>query len=85
VKKIATTYEDLVKGCQIYKTPGTPNCGIVPPGKDDPKISEAEQSIYHSVVGSLLHLVKHSRPDIANTVRELANVWMEHHRQRLKI
>jgi hypothetical protein len=24
------------------------------------------------VVGSLLHLVKHSRPDIANTVRELA-------------
>jgi Reverse transcriptase (RNA-dependent DNA polymerase) len=60
VKKIVTTYEDLLKGCQSYKTPGTPNCGIVPPGKDDPKVLDADQSIYRSVVGSLLHLIKHS-------------------------
>jgi Reverse transcriptase (RNA-dependent DNA polymerase) len=72
VKKIASTYKDLIEGCQSYKTPGTPNQGIVPPGKDDLKISNDEQSIYRSVVGSLLHLVKHSRPDIANSVRELA-------------
>jgi hypothetical protein len=72
LKKIVNTYEDLVKGCQSYKTPGIPNQGIVPPGKEDPKISDEEQGIYRSVVGSLLHLVKHSRPDIANTVRELA-------------
>jgi hypothetical protein len=71
VKRIASTYEDLVKDCQSYKTPGTPNCGIVPPGKDDPKISESDQKVYRSVVSSLLHLVKHSRPDIANTVPHL--------------
>jgi hypothetical protein len=72
VTKIANTYEDLVKGCQSYQTPGTPNQGIVPPGKEDSKISDEEKGIYRSVVGSLLHLVKHSRPGIANTVRELA-------------
>jgi hypothetical protein len=37
-KERVTTYEELVKGCQSYKAPGTPNCGIVPPGKNDPKI-----------------------------------------------
>jgi hypothetical protein len=72
VKKIAMKYSDLVKGCQSYKTPGTPNQGIVPPEKGDPKISNEEQSTYRSVVGSLLHLVEQSRPDIANSVRELA-------------
>jgi hypothetical protein len=40
------TYADLVKGVQNYKTPGTLNQGITPPGKDDPKISEEEQSTY---------------------------------------
>ena len=29
---------------------------------------------YHSGVGMLLYLVKHSHPDIANTVRELSKV-----------
>jgi hypothetical protein len=41
------------------------------PKKDDPKISPEDQSIYRSVVGSLLYLMKHSRPNIANAVREL--------------
>jgi hypothetical protein len=72
VKKNAMTYSDLVNGCQNYKTPGTTNQGIIPPEKGDSKISNEEQSIFQSVVGSLLHLVKHSRPDIANSVRELA-------------
>ena len=35
-------------------------------------ISGKEQEIYRSGVGSLLCLVKLSRPDIANIVRELA-------------
>ena len=29
---------------------------------------------YHSGTGSLLYLVKHSRPDIANAIRELSKV-----------
>jgi Reverse transcriptase (RNA-dependent DNA polymerase) len=71
MKKIKTNYEELVKDCQ-YKTLGTPNFGIVHPMKDDPKVSPEDQSIYRSVVGSLWYLTKHSRPDIANTVRELS-------------
>jgi hypothetical protein len=29
IKKLETTYGDLVKAMQNYKTPGTPNVGIV--------------------------------------------------------
>jgi hypothetical protein len=41
------------------------------PKKEDPKVSPEFQSIYRSVVGLLMYLTKHSRPDIANAVREL--------------
>jgi hypothetical protein len=46
VKKTANTYSELVKNIQYYKTPGTPNEGIVPPGKDELKNSDEEQNIY---------------------------------------
>jgi hypothetical protein len=35
-------------------------------------ISEEDQTLYHSGVGMLLYLVKHSPPDIANSVCELS-------------
>merc|ERR1712139_32645 len=38
------------------------------------KISAEDQKLYRSGVGMLLYLVKHSRPDIANPVRELSKV-----------
>jgi hypothetical protein len=72
-KKIKANYEELVKDCQQYKTPGTPNLGIVHPKKEDPKVSPENQSIHRSVVGLLLYLTKHSRPNIANAVREFLN------------
>jgi hypothetical protein len=72
VKKLEDNFGEMVRSCQRYKTPGTPNFGIVQPKGDDPRITEEEQSTYRSVVGSLLHLTKHSRPDISNAVRELS-------------
>jgi Reverse transcriptase (RNA-dependent DNA polymerase) len=72
IKKIEATYKDYIKNCQSYKTPGTPNYGIVRPKSDDEKVAESNQTMYRSAVGSLLQLVKHSRPDIANPVRELS-------------
>jgi hypothetical protein len=37
-KKIKTNYEELVKDCQRYKTPGTPNYGIIRRNKNDLKV-----------------------------------------------
>jgi hypothetical protein len=44
----------------------------VRPTTEDAKVSEEYQTMYRSGVGSMLYLIKYSRPDIANTVREPA-------------
>ena len=44
------------------------------PEKDDPILTLGEQTKYRSGVGMLLYLIKHSRPDISNAVRELTKV-----------
>ena len=74
IKKIKATFGDLVSGMPKYMTPGTPNKGIIRPSETDAKLSIEEQKVYRSGVGMLLYLVKHSRPDIANAVRELSKV-----------
>lgn len=71
-KKLQKTFGTLVKGMPTYKTPGTPSFNIVRPKDGDAKLNQEEQSIYRSAVGSLLQFIKYSRPDIANSVRELA-------------
>jgi hypothetical protein len=74
MKKLEKTFGDLVKDMQVYRTPGTPGSGIIRPKGDEVKLSPEEQKLYRSGVGMLLFLVKHSRPDIANAVRELSKV-----------
>jgi hypothetical protein len=44
------------------------------PGPEDPKISAIDQKKYRSGAGMLLYLVKHSQPDLANSVQELSKV-----------
>ena len=72
MKKIEKTYGYLIKGSYNYSTPGTPSFGVTRPKENDKKISETDQKVYRSVVGSLLQLVKYSIPDIANPVREIS-------------
>jgi Reverse transcriptase (RNA-dependent DNA polymerase) len=72
IKKIEQNFGEMVKGVMPCKTPGTPNYNITQPKPSDELISDQDQAIYRSGVGSLLYLVKYSRPDIANAVRELA-------------
>lgn len=69
-------FGDMVRHLQTYRTPGTPNLGILKIDKNDPsaKVDDETHSLYRSGVGMLLYLVKHSRPDIANAVRELSKV-----------
>ena len=64
-------FGELVKGLQSYKTPSAPG-GAVIKNHEGPVVSEDKQKTYRSGVGMLLYLVKHSRPDIANGVRELS-------------
>ena len=67
---------DLVNNLQTYRTPGTPNQGIVrlKDNELENKLDAEKHALYRSGVGMLPYLVKHSRPDIANPVRELSKV-----------
>jgi hypothetical protein len=49
-----------------------PRTVIMQPGAEENKLNEERQTKYRSGVGMLLYLVKHSRPDIANS--ELSKV-----------
>ena len=60
-----------------HKTPGTPGYNIVRPAMGDVHLNEEDQKIYRSGVGTLLQFIKHSRPDISNTVRELSKCMDE--------
>ena len=57
-----------------YKTPSTPGWLAVRPSKHDKTLDEVNQKEFRGGVGMLLHLVKHSRPDIANATRELSKL-----------
>jgi hypothetical protein len=74
IKHLKESYSDLIETTRSYKTPASPKTTIMRPKEDDPLISSEDQLKYRSVVGMLLYLVKHSRPDIANSVRELSKV-----------
>jgi len=72
IKRMEKKFGAMVQSRQTYRTPGTPGLGIIRPKEGETTISEEEQTLYRSGVGMLLYLVKHSRPDIANAVRELS-------------
>jgi hypothetical protein len=57
-----------------YKTPAAPKTTILRPQPGDTLIDAEQQKLYRSGIGMLLYLVKHSRPDISNAIRELSKV-----------
>ena len=72
IKKLKQSYGSLTKGVRLCATPGTPNLVIVrPEDHDKTRLNDEDQKVYRSCVGMLLYLVKYSRPDITNAVREL--------------
>ena len=73
ISRIEKTFGDLVKKRQEYGTPGTPGFRTIR-NPDEEKLDEKRHSMYRSGVGMLLYLVKHSRPDLANPIRELSKV-----------
>ena len=67
-------YGEEVQKLYNYLTPGTPGLHQVREEDTSLILSKERQERYHSGIGMLLYLVKHSRPDIANAVRELFKV-----------
>ena len=72
-----TIIDELKKkfGKEVEKqslTPGTPGFIGAKQNEEGAQINEDQQQEYQSGAGTLLYLTKHSRPDIANAVRELS-------------
>jgi hypothetical protein len=74
ISRLEKYFLDDVKDVKEYKTPMAQSYGVQRPKEDVETVSLVDQSKYRSGVGSLLYLVKHSRPDISNAVRELSKV-----------
>ena len=53
-----------------FKTPGTP-CSNILQGEEEDMLIEEQRCLFSTGVGTLLYLVKHTRTDLANAVREL--------------
>ena len=74
IKHLKEQFGELVQNMKTYTTPAAPKTIITRPGKGELLISPQDQTKFRSGVGMLLYLVKHSRLDIANSVRELSKV-----------
>ena len=71
ISKLETKFGEQVQKLQNYKTPGTPSLNLVRNTEPHLALSKELHTKFCSGVDMLLWLVKHSRPDIANCVREL--------------
>jgi hypothetical protein len=73
IKSLKSEFNNEIKNLQTYKTPGTPGQGMIR-SQEGVSVSDTDHRRYRMGVGKLLYLVKHTRPDIANAVRELSKV-----------
>jgi len=71
-KKLCTKFGHLMQNMQNYCTPKMPGQRIVRVQEVWNKISKEDQNLSCSDVGTLLYLLKYSRPCLANPLRELS-------------
>ena len=71
INNLDRIFGDKVKGLTFRETPAGTGFTVTICQIPDQLVSLDEQRSYRSVVGILLYLVKFSRPDISNAVREL--------------
>jgi hypothetical protein len=74
ITKLEEVFHDKINTLQVYKTPAAPGEIIMKAKDESEKVDEATHSLFRSGVGMLLYLVKFSRPEISNAVREMAKV-----------
>jgi hypothetical protein len=71
IEKLDKEYEDHKLG-RVPTTLGTPKLIIYKAKKDDDLLNDKLQFKFRSGVGSLMHLLKHSRPELSNCIRQLS-------------
>ena len=72
LNKLFKNFQKKIEGKGPYDTPAPPGSHVLRADDDAAKLTKEEQQEYRSGVGSLLYLLKHSRPDLSNAVRELS-------------
>jgi len=74
IKKMLDKFEDKIEKLKDYETPAATSTHVRRCVTDEEILDEEAQQNFRSGVGSLLYLLKHSRPDLSNSVRELSKV-----------
>ena len=72
MRKLIETFGKLLKVKRSTNTPGTPRKVQQTAKADVEKLNDLEHHTYRSGVGSLMYLLKHSRPELSNPMRELS-------------
>jgi hypothetical protein len=72
INKLIDKFGNEVSNKRVYGTPGTPRFKVTCPDEDSDTIPESLQKNYCSGISMLLYLIKYSRPDLSNAVRELS-------------
>ena len=75
--KLINKFKTELDFIKVPITPGVPSLIISKYNKDERLIDDDSQTRYRSAVGSILYLVKISRPDLSNISRELSKVMMK--------
>ena len=74
VKRMEKIFHDDIKNLRTYKTPTAPGQIILRTDEKEEVVDKETHKQFRSGVGMLLYLIKFSRPDISNAVREIAKV-----------
>ena len=72
IDKIEERFGERFKSLEKYETPLSPGYTAGRPKDGDVLLNPEEQQEYQGGVGMVLYASKHSRPDLANPVRELS-------------
>ena len=72
IKSLKKMFDGDVKTLQSTLTPGSLGFVGQKVVEDEDRVTEKEQALYRSGVGTLSYLTKQSRQDITNAVRELS-------------
>jgi hypothetical protein len=74
LKRLKNKFQDDVIKMKIYETPAGANETVKRPDENDKLLEKDKQEKYRSGVGIILWLMKHSRPDVSNAIREASKV-----------